>query len=234
MPKSYKDYVFKDGFLIGEFDAMYKESEEVPWNQDKTAFSLAVDFDLTTLKKYLPTTKLDVLDIGCGMGCVTDRLRKELSISTLSGCDISEHAIKKAREKYDGIDFFYKDMLCKTSQPEKKYDFIYVKDILWYVIDDIETFTENILSLLKPEGMLYTMQSFPDLEDYYGKSIFPNPESILKFYEKYFKFRYKSIIKENYSFFDSTRVSNNYNNEFYIRFFGVRKNSEKMCKKNLS
>ena len=167
------------------------------------------------------------------MGCVTNRLRKELTISSVSGCDISEHAIKKARVKYAGINFFVKDILNKTSQPQKQYDFIYLKDILWYIVDDIEIFTDNILSLLRPEGMLYTMQSFPDLEDYYGKSIFPNPESILKFYEKYFNFRYKSIIKENYNFFDSTRVSNNYNHEVYIRFFGVRKNSEKICKKNL-
>ena len=34
---NYRDFVFKDGKLIGEFEQMYQKSEEVPWHQDKTA-----------------------------------------------------------------------------------------------------------------------------------------------------------------------------------------------------
>ncbi len=32
--KNYRDYVIKNGKLMGDFDKMYKNSEEVPWYQD--------------------------------------------------------------------------------------------------------------------------------------------------------------------------------------------------------
>ena len=222
MAKAYQDYVFKDGTLIGEFDKMYQESEEIPWKQDKTAHSLAVDFDLNILKKYLRNKDISILDNGCGIGYVTDRLKRELNISDMSGCDISENAIAKAAKRYPEINFFVKDMLGKPDQDNKKYDLIYIKDILWYVVDDLEIFMRNILSMLKSGGMIYAMQSFPDAEEYYGKNEFPKPESILNYYERDFDFKYKSIIKENYNAPDSSRVENDYRHEFYIRFLGMR------------
>lgn len=33
--KNYHDYVFRDGELVGEFEAMYRHSEDVPWHQDE-------------------------------------------------------------------------------------------------------------------------------------------------------------------------------------------------------
>ena len=30
----YRDYVIKDGRLIGEFEQMYKNSRDIPWHQD--------------------------------------------------------------------------------------------------------------------------------------------------------------------------------------------------------
>ena len=34
----YHDYVFKGGEFIGEFEQMYRNSKNKPWNQDKTAY----------------------------------------------------------------------------------------------------------------------------------------------------------------------------------------------------
>src|SRR6266568_1009242 len=33
--KDYHSYVFRDGKLLGDFEAMYRHSEEVPWHQDR-------------------------------------------------------------------------------------------------------------------------------------------------------------------------------------------------------
>ena len=33
--KDYHDYVFRDGKLVGEFEAIYQNSEGVPWHQDE-------------------------------------------------------------------------------------------------------------------------------------------------------------------------------------------------------
>ena len=225
MPKDYRDYVFKDGVLVGEFDRMYQESENVPWHQDKTAFSLVVDFDISILKKYIFNKNISILDNGCGVGYVTDRLKKELSVRHVSGSDISENAITKAAELHEGIDFFVKDMLSEPSKGNQKYDLIYMKDILWYVVDGLEVFMRNILSMLEQNGMIFVMQTFPESESYYGKEAFPNPESILQFLEKYFEFKYKSIIKENYNVCDANRIPNDYRHEYYVRFFGLRKDN---------
>lgn len=72
----YHDYVFKDGKLVGKFDEMYKYSREIPWHQDKNAYSVFSNIDIAILKQYKYES---ICEIGCGLGYFTNRLHKELS-----------------------------------------------------------------------------------------------------------------------------------------------------------
>jgi hypothetical protein len=77
--KNYRDYVIKNGKLMGDFDKMYKNSEEVPWYQDETAFALFTEIDLSIINYYHKKYQFkDICEIGCGYGYITNRLQNEI------------------------------------------------------------------------------------------------------------------------------------------------------------
>jgi len=76
---NYGDYVIKDGVLVGEFEEMYKNSKEVPWHQDKTAFTLFAEIDLSIIKYYHNKYNFKYMcEIGCGYGYMANRLNLEM------------------------------------------------------------------------------------------------------------------------------------------------------------
>ena len=74
--RDYHDYVFKNGKLVGKFDEMYKNSSEIPWHQDETAYRVFSEIDIAILKQYEYES---VCEIGCGFGYFTNRLHEELT-----------------------------------------------------------------------------------------------------------------------------------------------------------
>jgi len=184
----YHDYVFKDGCLVGKFEDMYKYSSEIPWHQDKQAYKVFADIDIAILKQF----KYDsVCEIGCGLGYFTDRLQKELSYSRRSskvtGIDISQTAIKKARELFPQITFIKSDLLRERPRYDLCFDLVVMKDILWYVCHDLDHFTKNVFDMITSKGLLYISQSFPVLKKtFVGKEVFPNPQALLPVFEKDF------------------------------------------------
>jgi len=145
----YHDYVFKDGKVLGLFEEMYKHSKEIPWHQDKTADQVFVDIDLAILKHFLPKkSSYSICDLGCGLGYVTNRIYKEfqefMPELAVTGIDISKSASEQAKAMHMGINFCNIDILNDDiSGLYSKYDLLYVKDILWYIINDADVFFRN-------------------------------------------------------------------------------------------
>jgi len=101
--KRYQDYVIKGGRLIGDFDGMYRNSSEVPWHQDKTVNSVFSDHTVTLIRRLSPSS---VLDVGCGLGYMLNRLMQEVTdIKKAVGLEISESAVMKARGMFPDIEF---------------------------------------------------------------------------------------------------------------------------------
>jgi len=226
MNKRYQDYVIKNGVFIGEFDKMYKEASEVPWHQDRTAFSLIVDVDLAILKHNLKEHDQEVLDVGCGLGYVTNRIQEMVPNSNITGVDVSIEAIKKAKTVFPSIDFQSCDLTTplntRSSLRDKKFDFIYIKDVIWYVVENIDIFVSNISDLLRADGKIYIMQTFPGLEKYYGQDVFPSPSILLDYLSKHFNLLYSQVSYERYTESENNRVINDYPEDIYLRCLGEK------------
>jgi hypothetical protein len=54
--KKYHDYVFKNGKLIGAFDDMYKNSDEIPWHQDETIKDIFSELDILMGPEVIPSS----------------------------------------------------------------------------------------------------------------------------------------------------------------------------------
>mgnify|MGYP001242404944 CR=1 FL=1 len=184
----YHDYVFKDGCLVGKFEDMYKYSSEVPWYQDKEAYAASSDIDIAILKQF----KYDsICEIGCGLGYFTDRLYNELSYSRgtpkVTGIDVSQTAVKKAKVLFPQIRFIKSNLLIERPMSDGCFDLVVIKDVLWYVCHDLDQFYKNVIDMIMSKCMIYISQSFPVLEKpFVGKDVFPNPQALLTIFEKDF------------------------------------------------
>lgn len=103
----YQDYVIKDGKFIGRFEEMYQKFAN-PWHQIETAQnSYARHATLMSVERWGIRS---MMEIGCGLGVFTSYLSVNLPEVKISGMDISETAIKKARETYPQIEFICGDI----------------------------------------------------------------------------------------------------------------------------
>lgn len=217
LSRRYQDYVIKDGRLVGDFDAMYQNSSDIPWHQDKTAYTLFSDFDLAILGHFSQGANWQrVLDVGCGLGYLTTRLHKALPGSEVHGADISETAIAKAREMHPQVTFHTADLRSKSLPELGQFDLIFMKDILWYVLPEIDTFFYNLNRLLSDGGWCYISQSVPSLPNFYGMEQFPNTTSILGYCARLFERRYASSTYDT----GTHRVVGIYEVDKYARFLG--------------
>jgi release factor glutamine methyltransferase len=113
---------------------------------------------LTTHYSLLTT----ILDIGTGSGCIAISLAKNLPNSKISALDISEEALKIARENAETnkveVDFFQTDILTAETLP-KKYNVIvsnppYVREL------EKKQMQQNVLKY-EPDSALYVSNEDP-------------------------------------------------------------------------
>lgn len=213
----YQDYVIKDGQLVGNFEEMYLNSADVPWHQDKTAFALFREFDLAIVRHFNAFARWGrVLDVGCGLGHFTARLKASLPEAEVHGIDISRTAIAKAQTLHPTIAFDSADLRYEFPQDKGKFDLVFMADLLWYVLPELQAVFSNVKSLLREDGWIYITQSVPGLPDYYGKNVFPNPSAILDYCSQKFEPRYAGSTYET----GSQRLVGVYAVDKYARFLG--------------
>ncbi len=169
----YQDYVIKDGVFVGEFEAMYRHSSEIPWHQDQTVDAIFSDICVSIVRRCRPDS---LLDVGCGMGYMADRLRREVPcLKKLTGLDISETAVAEARKMFPSIRFVAGDI--KTAIPGAKFEIVVSKDVLWYVADDLPGYVQALAE--RSNKWIYIGQSFPSTRPYYGEDVLPDAASLM-------------------------------------------------------
>lgn len=181
--KNYHDYVIKDGKFIGKFEEMYQNIED-PWfhgDADAPQYEVILYF-FGIIQDNTKKDKPIILDIGCGKGAFTYRLKKKYPESKIIAIDISSTAIWKAKEKYGkmGIDFIVLDIL-NDELPNKKFDIIVISELFWYILHKINRFIIKIHSALDKDGIVIINQTFygPNKQKY-GNEIMTTPEDLKK------------------------------------------------------
>src|ERR1043166_4186607 len=96
MKTNWNDYWFQGDKLIRDFDGMYRDIEE-PWLQRERTVQPRLFVGLGLLRWKLrdnPSRKLEILDVGAGLGGPTEYLKP---FGKITATDISEIAIEKAQ-----------------------------------------------------------------------------------------------------------------------------------------
>jgi len=157
--KSCTDYWLdkKSMSLVGDFDGMYRDIGD-PWGCSEKVNSLNNNLFLDLM--FDKGCYGSILDVGCGMGCFTDRIYRRNSRENVFGGDISEVAVDKARKKYPHIEFHVINAL--SDMIRNKYHLITLNEVLWYVLDDLHGTFRRLHGALLDEGALAIKLYFPD------------------------------------------------------------------------
>lgn len=175
--KDYHDYVIKDGKLIGDFESMYQNSEEVPWHQDQGGPDQKIALNL--LSSYHFDT---IIDIGCGLGYYLDQFKDKGD--ELIGYDISPTAVEKAQKLFP---YEFKTLdLVKQDLPSKSGNVLYtVRGFFWYVFPHMPRIIANFNKLKKGQYILISQNWPPKGSDFVGKEILPNPEALMAYFTEF-------------------------------------------------
>ena len=138
-------------------------------------------------------------EVGCGLGYFTDRVCRESFINSVSGTDISEVAITKAKEiQSPEINFYVSDI---QMEPTGVYDCVLIKDVLWYVTPNLKSVIDNLKKMVLCGGYLVVSQSFPTEKAFVGCNVIPNPESLVNLFSEHFDLiEYNEHREQQYGF----------------------------------
>lgn len=152
----------------GDFEHMYRDLDD-PWGCE----SYVDSFNNTILVELIMKQKNNyskILDIGCGLGGVLNRITQRYK-TTAVGYDISPTAVAKASQKFPHIDFRVKNILTDEIE-EKGVDLILLSEICWYVLDNINSvFNKLFQAIDQQNGLVVIHQSFPKQQNFGGDVI---------------------------------------------------------------
>jgi trans-aconitate methyltransferase len=108
------------------------------------------------LRVYKPKT---VLEVGCGWGRVMEHLANEFSIF---GCDVSNDMLREAASL--GLRVFKFDLAAKcTSTPDTKYDVIFSRGVLHYVLEPLYLLENAVVNLKRLAGKKILIFEYPEV-----------------------------------------------------------------------
>lgn len=164
--------------ISGGFEDMYRNAAEVPWHQDETVSAIFSDLTTAILKHRRVSS---LLDVGCGVGYMAERLRREIpELNRVVGLDISETAVARAAKMFPDIEFVSGTM--DTVRLEERFEVVVSKGVLWYVLDNLSGYLDGLAR--RSSRWVYLGQSLPDWRPFYGEEILPNAQALLSYLEK--------------------------------------------------
>ncbi len=153
--------------LRGDFEGMYQDIDD-PWGCLEHSDSINNKLFLEML--FHKNNFTNVLDIGCGLGGLTNNLLNYNSEASVVGWDISETAIIKAKNRYPRLKFYNKNIIIDDLD-SSSYELIILSEVLWYFLDEINMVFERITKGLTDDGIVGIHQYFPSKQKFGKKTI---------------------------------------------------------------
>ncbi len=98
----------------------------------------------------------------------------------IDGMDISETAIRRAKERYQNLHFFVGNLL-EFSREKNHYDAIILSEIMWYILQDIDEIIENLSKNFKGKIIIINQTFYPEGVQKYGTEYFTNLDSMVDY-----------------------------------------------------
>jgi SAM-dependent methyltransferase len=143
-----------------DWNLLYKNEivTNMPWYNEK----LDHDLEEEIVQRRIPSCNDDkLLDLGTGPGTQAIRL-SELGFN-VTGSDLSEYAIEKARKISDRVNFIVDDILDPKFN-ENEFEYVFDRGCFHVLsINDRSRYVSNVNNILKKNGILF-LKCFSDKE----------------------------------------------------------------------
>ncbi|ETO91829.1 MAG: 3-demethylubiquinone-9 3-O-methyltransferase [Candidatus Xenolissoclinum pacificiensis L6] len=114
---------------------------------------LRVDYITKIIKKIYNNSEIEILDVGCGGGILTEKLA-ENSLYKVTGIDPIENNINVAKTHKQDLKIDYHATTIENFTTNKSFDVICIMEVLEHV-SDLESFLKSVLQHLKKNGILF-------------------------------------------------------------------------------
>ena len=148
----YHDFVFREGKLVGEFEAMYQHSTSVPWHQDEQKDWIDVRLSVQMLADLGPFEEFH--DFGCGLGHHLKLMQDSVGETNCRGFgyDVSKTACLKAAALFPENRFIELDLMQEVlhaSRPQVRARRLFlIRGSLWYLFPQIKRVVSNLRSFM--------------------------------------------------------------------------------------
>ena len=102
-----------------------------------------------------------ILDAGCAAGEFAYLLNKKFSNTQISGFDVLQELVNKARKEVLGVNFFEANILDSTAAEENSFDVVTCVGVL-SIFDDFRDIISNLIHWTKPGGYVFIHSLFSD------------------------------------------------------------------------
>ncbi|WP_165959833.1 class I SAM-dependent methyltransferase [Nonomuraea longispora] len=147
------------------------------WHRRPDPWSLATDAYerrkyRVTLDELPEGTYARILEVGCAEGVFTQTLAALWPDAVITGLDVSERALARARERAGGdggrVRFVHADLL--RHEEREPYDLVFCAETLYYIGrgDRLRRASERLRALLAPGGVLVLVHPWPEAERLHG------------------------------------------------------------------
>lgn len=140
-------------------------------NQKKIGISIRHRLIYKKLKKIGLKNDSNVLEIGCGIGTVSNLIIKHITNGQFVGCDISPKSIEIAKKinPTKNVEFICTDM--SNFDHNLKFDFFVFPDVLEHIpVDQHKNIFKIISNLSKPSSKVLINIPEPECLDWYRKN----------------------------------------------------------------
>ena len=178
-------------------------------------------FIIKILKKNInKNKKYKLLDVGCANGELIYNLHKNFKNLEISGCDIRQDLMDKAKKNMKEKVKFYKRDLSKKKFVVGKFDIIICAGTI-ACFEDLKLVLKNLTSNLKPKGQLYIFSNL----NIYDINVFTKYEDINK---------KKGILQTGWNVWSVKAIKDHFKNIKKVKFFKfTSKIGRKQNKKDL-
>ncbi|WP_051760636.1 class I SAM-dependent methyltransferase [Herbidospora cretacea] len=132
-----------------------------------------------TLKALPDRTYRTIIDVGCSEGVFTGMLAAARPEAEITGVDISETALTRARRNAPSVRFVQSDLFSLTGH----YDLVVCSETLYYLGGRLEDASDRLCGLLAPEATLVSVHPWPEarrLHRFFEARLDPGGERIIE------------------------------------------------------
>ncbi len=173
-PRKYQDYVIKDGRFVGRFEEMYKHFDD-PWHQSEPRLSQESYSRWATILHIRRFGIGSLVECGAGLGNLTHLITQETG-ARVTGIDISETAVRKARTRYHDLRFEV-DTVANLSR-YRDHDAVLFAEITWYLLDQFDSVLETLRSHFSGKYFLHNLVFYKSGQRY-GLEYFTNLDEFI-------------------------------------------------------